>query len=265
MKTSLIISTYNRPDALAVVLDSVTKQSVVPYEIIIADDGSAAPTRRLVQEWESDPVIGSRIRYVWHEDDGFRLAAIRNRAIAAATGDYIIQIDGDVMLHPRFVEDHIRCARPGFMVKGSRVYLTKEFTEKLCHREKSVRMHPWSRGIGRCRQKAVRLHWFSNFFRDRFKPHSYWALGCNMAFWRDDALAENGYDESFRNWGHEDSDLFFRMARAGVRKCDLRYAGIIYHLDHKSGGDGLGNLELLRRRNAENTVVRAVEGIDKYL
>lgn len=265
MKTSLIISTYNRPDALAVVLDSVAKQSVLPDEIIIADDGSAAPTRRLIEEWKNDPVIGSRLRHVWHEDTGFRLAAIRNRAIAVATGDYIIQIDGDVMLHPLFVYDHIRCARPGFMVKGSRVYLTNALTEKLCRREKSVRMHLWSRGIDRSLQKAVRLHWLSDLFRDRFKPHSYWALGCNMAFWRKDAIAVNGYDESFRNWGHEDSDFCFRMAREGVRKCDLRYAAVIYHLNHKSGGNGIGNLELLRRRNVENKIIRAIDGIDKYL
>ncbi|MDE6305135.1 MAG: glycosyltransferase, partial [Muribaculaceae bacterium] len=101
MKVSLIISTYNRPDALSVTLESVRNQSRLPDEVIIGDDGSGADTARVINRFKDGfpvPII-----HVWQEDKGFRLAMIRNRSVAAASGDYIIQTDGDVLLHPHFI------------------------------------------------------------------------------------------------------------------------------------------------------------------
>lgn len=119
MKLSLIISTYNSPEALRVTLESVLRQAIYPREIIIADDGSDESTATVIKEFTSKSPVP--LRHVWHENRGFRLAAIRNRAIAAATGDYIVQIDGDIILDPFFIADHIDSARNGHFVCGSRV------------------------------------------------------------------------------------------------------------------------------------------------
>ena len=130
MKVSLIISTYNRPDALAVTLNSVLQQTRMPDEVIVGDDGSTQETAAVIASFVSRfsvPLI-----HVWHEDNGFRLAQIRNKSIAKATGDYIIQVDGDLVLHPCFVEDHVMTARPHAFVKGTRTRLTKRFSEVLC-------------------------------------------------------------------------------------------------------------------------------------
>ena len=130
MKTTLIISTYNRPEALSVCLDSVRFQTVMPGEVIVGDDGSTSETKDLIESFKKDfpvPLI-----HLWQEDKGFRLAMMRNKSVAAATGDYIIEIDGDIFLHNKFVEDHKRLAKPGHYLRGTRVNLGQKLTEEIC-------------------------------------------------------------------------------------------------------------------------------------
>src|SRR3954471_9553529 len=114
MQVSLIVTTYNWPSALALTLQSVAAQTLLPTEVLVADDGSGLETHELVQQWGAK--LPCTLKHVWHEDRGFRLSRSRNRAIAATTGDYIVLIDGDMFLHRRFIEDHVSCARPDCFV-----------------------------------------------------------------------------------------------------------------------------------------------------
>lgn len=128
MKTTLLITTYNWPKALELVLYSVLHQHVMPDEVVIADDGSTEETKKLIDRYAVKmpvPVI-----WVWQEDKGFRRTSILNKAIAKATGDYIIQVDGDVVLSSHFVEDHIEMAQKGCFVCGSRVLLSAQISKK---------------------------------------------------------------------------------------------------------------------------------------
>ena len=129
ISTSLIISTYNRSDALELCVKSVLRQSLLPDEIIIADDGSKEDTRELIHQLAASSEVP--IIHVWHEDLGFRLASIRNKAIAKASKEYIIQIDGDIVLHKDFVKDHVRFAKKGSFVTGSRVLIREGLTQKM--------------------------------------------------------------------------------------------------------------------------------------
>ena len=128
ISTSLIISTYNRSDALELCVKSVLRQSLLPDEIIIADDGSKEDTGELIHQLAASSEVP--IIHVWHEDLGFRLASIRNKAIAKASKEYIIQIDGDIVLHKDFVKDHVRFAKKGSFVTGSRVLIREGLTRK---------------------------------------------------------------------------------------------------------------------------------------
>lgn len=103
--------------------------TALPKEVVIADDGSGLDTREVVQEWT--PKRRCSLKHVWQEDLGFRLARSRNAAIAAATGDYIVLIDGDMILQRRFIEDHMRCARPDCFVQGTRPRLSSGVTARL--------------------------------------------------------------------------------------------------------------------------------------
>lgn len=143
-RVSLIVSTYNRPDALRVCLDSVKHQTILPYEVIIGDDGSRSETADTIKEISRNFPVP--IKHVWHEDNGFQLAMMRNKSVAASSGDYIIEVDGDVFLHPKFIEDHLREAAPGIYVKGGRTNLGKELTEEICRQGMSRRISWLTKG-----------------------------------------------------------------------------------------------------------------------
>src|SRR5689334_9761349 len=80
MKIAVIVTTYNRPDALDAVLDAYTVQSDLDFELLVADDGSTARTRELTERFAQHAPFA--VAHVWQEDEGFRAAAIRNKALA---------------------------------------------------------------------------------------------------------------------------------------------------------------------------------------
>ena len=152
MTVSLIISTYNWPRALYLCLDSVMQQTVMPSEILIADDGSGMSTRDVVKHFENISPVP--VRHIWHEDNGFRLAAIRNKAIAASKGKYIIQIDGDLILQRNFIQDHMLFAREGCFVTGSRGIITELLTRKVLSGE-ITSLSPLMKGIRSSNNSSV--------------------------------------------------------------------------------------------------------------
>ena len=265
-RTTLLISTYNRPDALSACLASVARLVTLPDEVVIADDGSGEPTNTTIEYWKERlpvPVI-----HVWHEDRGFRLAAIRNKAIARSSGEYIIQIDGDELLHPRFIADHLRYACRGSFAKGCRVKLNKEYSEKLCVQpaRKPSGIYSLRSNIEEGWLKGMRLRPLAWWFANRFKPHVYYALGGNMGFWKEDLIKINGYDERFEGWGREDDDLAHRLGRSGLRKRDLRFTAVCYHLWHPENSRALTdrNDDYIKEQDRLN-IVRCEDGLDKYL
>ncbi len=264
MKNSLIISTYNRPDALRVCLDSVFKQSVLPDEVLIGDDGSTAETARLIEELQKKAPFP--ILHVWHEDKGFRLAMMRNKCVARASGEYIIEIDGDVFLHPQFIADHLREAGKGIYVKGGRANLNKETTELICREGIARRLSCWSRSFESKPENAWHNRFIAHFLAPRYRKHHSAALGCNLSFFREDFIKINGYDEFFEGWGGEDIDLGNRLQRSGCRKRYLKFAGIVYHLWHedKFMYNREKNFAYEAQQN-ECRTVRCTNGVDKYL
>lgn len=226
--TSLIIATYNWPAALDLILRSVRAQREWPHEVLIADDGSGTQTRQIIASHQRDfpvPLV-----HVWHEDTGFRLAAIRNKAIAAARGDYVIQIDGDIVLHRNFVRAHRQFAERGSYVQGSRCMLSAELTSRLLQQQRA-RISLLERGLGN-RQNALHVPALSRLVGGPTDPDRR-TRGCHMAFWRDDLLAVNGYDETFEGWGREDSELAARLINRGVRRRNFKFSAIAYHLWHR--------------------------------
>jgi len=229
---ALIIATYNWPQALQQTLRSVANQTIMPSEVFIADDGSDERTANLIQQFkEQYPTIN--IIHVWHEDNGFRLAAIRNKAIRQAQSDYIIQIDGDIILDQNFIADHLSIKAIGYFVTGSRLLLSKKITELLLESEKvnfaSLR---WK---GKNFFNTLRIPLLMRLLQNTYKTkgkHLDYVKGCNMAFWKSDLYLVNGYDESFIGWGREDSDICTRLINAGVKKKFIKFSAVQYHLYH---------------------------------
>jgi glycosyltransferase involved in cell wall biosynthesis len=169
------------------------------------------------------------LRHVWHDDRGFRLAAIRNAAIRQARGDYVVQVDGDMLLGPQFIRAHNRFARPGSYVQGSRCLVSADLTSTLL-RQRTHRISPFARGL-KNRQNGLYLPWLVPFIRGPRDPDRR-TRGCHMAFWRHDLLAVNGYDERFVGWGREDSELAARLIHSGVRRRNFKYGAAAFHLWH---------------------------------
>ena len=177
-----------------------------------------------------------------------------------------IEIDGDIFLHNKFVEDHKRLAKPGHYLRGTRVNLGQKLTEEICKSKVNRRIYPWTIGIQNRAETAIHSTPVSNFFADRYKKNVSSGLGCNMSFWRSDFLAINGYDEFFEGWGKEDDDLTHRLQRKGCKKRSLRFAGIVYHLwhGHESMESDQKNAEYFRKNNEKN-IVYCENGVSKYL
>ena len=232
---SVIVSTYNREDALHAVLRGLSRQSDRNFEIVVADDGSGPATARVVGEWASRTKLS--IKHVWHEDRGFRLADIRNRGIRASAGAYVLFLDGDCIARPDFVAAHRSLAEPGWFVTGTRILLSPDLTDRILHRG----LEPESWGLARWLAPRSRrdLNRFAPLLNLRLGAMRKltarrWrgARGSNMAFWRADLEKADGFDGSFSGWGREDSDLFIRLIRAGVRRKDGRFATGVLHLWH---------------------------------
>ena len=260
MTVSLIISTYNWPRALYLCLDSVMQQTVMPSEIIIADDGSGIATRDVVRHFEA--VSPVPVRHIWHEDDGFRLAEIRNKAIAASRGEYVIQIDGDLILQRHFIQDHMIFAQPGCFVTGSRGIITEMLTNQVLRGE-ITSLTPLMKGV-RNSNNVVRIPLMAYLYRT-LGP-SRFVKGCNMAFWRSDLIRVNGYDEEFRGWGGEDSELATRLNNSGVRQRCMKFRGIVFHLYHgKCDRDRQSANEERYKQSLSEHRTRCRCGLDRHL
>ena len=232
ISVALIISTYNWPQALNQTLRSFANQTILPNEVLIADDGSDERTANLIQEFiTSNPTLN--IKHVWHEDNGFRLAAIRNKAIRMAQSDYIIQIDGDIIIDKNFIADHLSIKAIGYFVTGSRLLLGKKITEVLLESEKvNIAALRWK---GKNFFNTLRIPFLMRLLQNTYKTkgkHLDYVKGCNMAFWKSDLYLVNGYDESFIGWGREDSDICIRLINAGVKKKFIKFCAVQYHLHH---------------------------------
>lgn len=229
MRLSLVITTYERPDALGAVLASVAAQTRRPDEVIVADDGSGASTAAVVQHWRTR--LGAPLQHCRQDKLGFRLTRLRNVAIRAASGDYLVFIDGDMLLHRDFIADHARAATPARFTQGVRILLDAAATARLLT-DPAAGLRLWSAGIGGLRRLyMLRSTWLSQ--RLRVLGNRLISIkGCNQAFWREDLHRVNGFEELIEGWGPEDKELCARLQNAGVQRQSLLAGGIAFHLHH---------------------------------
>lgn len=236
---SLIITTYNQKERLALVLDSVRDLAVLPTEVLIADDGSAQDTRVLIESFAHD--FPCPLRHIWHEDRGFRASEIRNKAIKAARGEYIIIIDGDMILEPHFVADHLTYAKPKVCLQGSRVILDSKETKNLieCYQKGCERAYKiaFNKGGIKAKRIGVLAQWIYRASKVDYGVFQTRELvkgvrSCNMSFFKADCEAINGFNEGFVGWGREDSEFVARFLFNGGQLRRLKFAGVAYHIYH---------------------------------
>lgn len=261
---SVVITTYNRSDALLAVLEGLAHQTDRHFEVVVADDGSREAHRRAVLE--SAVARALRVTHVWHPDIGFTASRVRNRGVAAAAGRYIVFLDGDCVPEVDFVARHKWLAAPGLFVNGSRVLLSPALTQRVVSGHEQI--------YGR-----ARAYWFAQRLRGhaskltgllrlpdwsgRIERLFSWKgiRSCNMGVWRSDFERVDGFDESFVGWGHEDADFVLRLHHSGVARKNGFCATEVFHLWHKEAArDHESQNARTVRERARSDVVRATLG-----
>lgn len=234
---SLIVAVYNRPRILELVLASLGRQSNADFEVVVADDGSGPEIKELVHDWGAR--TGRTVHHVWHEDLGFRKTIIVNRAVARSAAEHLVFIDGDCILHHRFLERHSLRRRRGRILSGRRVMLDASLTGRLTDEDvTSGRIERpwtwWKHSHAHGRRNGIYLpaaYGWRGGFSIRYE-----ILGCNFSLFRDDFLRVNGYDERIQGRGLEDVNLRARIINAGLGVSSISQEAIQYHCHHENDG-----------------------------
>lgn len=258
---TLVTPTYNWPEALELLLLSVLNQTVLPDEVIIADDGSTENTKRLIEGFQKKfqvPLI-----HIWQEDLKNRKPKIMNKAIAAAKNEYIIEIDGDIIMNKNFIKDHLTFAKKGFYLFGSRVNIQKNSLSDIFS-NKSIHFNYFSKGIKK-RGRTIRIPFLMKFAK-YYEQRSGKLRGCNMSFWRDDFIKINGFNEDLVGWGIDDSEMIQRLHNTGIKGKRLKFAGLAYHIYHNE--QSKIDLEInnsIEKETTEKKLLYIEKGINQYL
>ncbi|MFK5968523.1 MAG: glycosyltransferase family 2 protein [Candidatus Marithrix sp.] len=261
-KISVIVTTYNRPTALALVLQALANQQHSNFEVIVADDGSTETTSQLIKQL-STPYS---IQHIWQADQGFRAAKARNRAVMATNSDYLIFLDGDCIPRADFIFKHYKLAEQGYFVVGNRVLLNEQFTQQIIQTSEPIMtwsINQWL--LAYFQGKINRWSPLLNlpFIRKYCKQTWQGVKTCNLAIWNKDFQQINGFDEKFQGWGHEDADLAVRLLRSGIRRKNGRFAVPVLHLWHAEEEKNQNNVVCLEQI-LQSDITIACKGIDQY-
>jgi len=251
------------------VLRALNVQSYKNFEVIVADDGSGQQTREAIetlQETLNYPLI-----HTWQEDDGFRAAEARNRAVAVSKGEYLVFLDGDCIPFPDFLDHHLQLSEPGWFVRGNRVGLTEMFTHQILKDKEPV--YEWTFGkwlklrlSGKIKRLFPLIQIPTNYFRTAKREDWFGVKTCNLGIWKSDFMIVNGFDERYRGWGHEDADLAVRLIRNGVLRKEGNFLVPVLHLWHKLYDRSTIVENESRLKAIINAVhIRAELGIDRHL
>ncbi len=234
-RASLIVAVYKRPDFLEKIFASVRGQTRGDFEVLIADDGSGQDVAGVVRRFAKE--FPRPVRHIWQRDAGFRKTIVVNEAVAKAGTDYLVFIDGDCVLHHRFMERHLVNRRKGVVLAGRRVMLDEAITARLSITDiESKRMERplfWWNNCG-AGQRKHGLYIPGSFALENAFGKRYWIVGSNFSVHASDFQAVNGYDESITGRGIEDINLTERFRLKGVRIKTITREALQYHLFHTS-------------------------------
>lgn len=262
---SVIITTYNQPDALRLVLLALSQQTQLPDEVIIADDGSSDETRLLIDQLQNQ--LNYPLQHVWQKNKGFRAARIRNKAVLHTDNNYLIFLDGDCVPFPDFIEKHRLLAEPNWFVAGHRILLEKKFTAKIFKESLPIYQDTslqwlWHYFQGQSNRLFPLLRIGLNKLRKLRAKHWQGAKSCNLGLWKEDFLTINGFDESFIGWGYEDSDLVIRLIRSRTYRKSGKFAIPVIHLWHPQNDREKEQINLnLLKQITENQQISAKIGL----
>ncbi|WP_353570888.1 glycosyltransferase family 2 protein [Candidatus Albibeggiatoa sp. nov. BB20] len=269
MKVSIILSTYNRPDALILILQALSVQTYQDFDVIIADDGSGIDTKELIYDLSRH--LPYELHHLWQEDKGFRLAMARNKAVAKSSGEYLVFLDGDCVPRPSFIERHCQLAEANCFVTGNRILLNEHFTTRVLFHQ--IQIGKWSNFAwilpflhGDINRFLPLFSLPDGQFRKLNKPKWQGAKTCNLGAWKNDVLNINGFNEQFQGWGHEDAEFVVRLMHNDIKRKEGRFSVPVFHLWHPEADR---NQEKCNRKLLEQSLqsprISVDVGVSQYL
>lgn len=270
MELSVIITTYNSHDWLEKVLWGYTCQSFKDFELIIADDGSSAPTSDLIKKIKLQ--IDFPLHHVWHEDKGFRKCEILNKAIVTAKADYLVFSDGDCIPRKDFLQVHVEKRQRGAFLSGGAIRLPMTLSKKISE-EDIISQRAFNKewlarhGLKQSFVKNLKLtkNKSTGEMMNKITPTKATWNGGNASVWKRDIIEVNGFDERMR-YGAEDREFGERLMNKGLKGIQIRYSAVCIHLDHSRGYVNQADLERnadIRRKTREEQPTWTPYGIEK--
>lgn len=268
---SVILSTYRQPVWLEKVLVGYNQQTFTDFELVVADDGSGAETKAVIDE--ARVRLALPIKHVWHEDDGFRKTIILNKAIRASTGSYLVFSDGDCIPREDFLAKHAALRQAGRFLSGgyfklpadiSTAITQQDIVSQRCFTVDWLRQQGWS---GSLKDHKLTASGLKERLLNRLTPTSPTWNGMNSSGWREDILAVNGFDERMQ-YGGEDREMGERLTNKGIVGRQIRYSAICLHLWHERGyvrQEMIDKNEAIRAETRRAKRVRSEYGLDRDL
>lgn len=265
IQTSLIISVYKNTTFLKAVLDSIAFQTVKPSEIIISEDGHDLQMDAFVQQYNFDIPY----QHLTQEDIGWRKNQALNKAIRSANYEYLIFIDGDCVLHPHFIENHIALAGEKKILAGKRVKLGDSFSKKLLQSNVQVFSQNFMRDYslikdegGKFCEEGITLP-LNYITRQLIKFLGISSIkGCNFSCYKEAIIDINGFDEEYiRPAIGEDIDLVWRFKGLGYKITSIKHFCVQYHLNHKESWTDQSENEKMMHQKMTQKTFRCVHGL----
>jgi len=261
VNASVIVTTYNRPDTLIQVLKALAYQTHLAGEVLIADDGSTDDTRLRIRQLQS--ALPYRLAHVWHADEGFRAAKIRNDAVRLANEDYIILLDGDCIPTRHFIKDHLVLARRGCFFQGKRVLVKSKIVARFdwpqVNSAGTLFKYVIKGGLSNTHH-VLRCAWLPSFPATGISG----TRSCNMGLFKSDFMAVNGFNEEFTGWGREDSEFVVRLFNFGLKRRTHSFMAICFHLWHiENDKAALPDNDLKLKKTIDSKIYYCTKGINK--
>lgn len=251
MKVSLIISTYNKYDYLYLVLKSVDEQTYKNFEVIIAEDAEKQEMLDNLEKWKKE--FSFEIKHCSHEDIGFRKCKILNKALKVSSGKVVLIIDGDCILHKKYIKNYVALFEKGYdVVFGRRCEMSEELSKRILKKKRIEEINlfnlifPYSKAW----TEAVYIPFFFTLKKRKLR-----LLGSNMGFTRKIIYEINGFNEDFEGAGiGEDTDLEWRFDKLNVKYKASKNKLIQYHIFHGRTDRAVSNMgkEILERTKMNN-------------
>lgn len=267
MHTELIISTFNKPKHLKLLIDSLYLQKVLPDTVCFADDGSDSRTHELIKNIKYNH-NKFYVRHEWQKNRGFRKNLILNKSILTSNADYIIFIDGDCVMHPNFIQRHLSMAQEGVFLSGSVIRLSTHFSKYILKNGKieldnKSRLVGWNPETLSDKLKSMPIGPNLMGILDKITPIKCSWSGGNASTFRKHIISVNGFDTKMY-YGGEDKEFGVRLINARIKGKHLRYTAPLYHIDHGRSYINIKQIEKNREiinAHRRNGIIKTKNGL----